>query len=110
MKIREFVNEEKRTCVVVLEDCHQYFMTKIHKRLRSFGYSIPYKWLYFPDKFGGKAKCSPEDEFDADIGLSLARDRAFKLYTRTWNRKIEFLIEKHRFIVENIYALRKEVE
>ena len=64
-----YVNPEKKTvvCVItILDDC---FGVKIHR-------------------FEGKAKCSPEDVFDENIGREIAQNRAFiKMKTHFLNQK-----------------------
>lgn len=52
-----YVNPEKKTVVCVISIQDNYF-GEIHR-------------------FEGKAKCSPEDVFDENVGRQIAQDRAF---------------------------------
>jgi hypothetical protein len=85
MKTRVIVNEEKRTCVFVIEDAE---FAAENAALKSIGQhlsqhlAVKFLRRTIPNKFVGKAKCNPTDDFDSKIGIRLARDRAFKKLNR----------------------------
>lgn len=66
-----FVNTEKKTvvCIITVQDD---FLGNVHR-------------------FEGKAKCSPEDTFDENIGREIAQNRAFikmKAYLRDYKKEV----------------------
>lgn len=92
--INYVVNEEKRTCTAYLEDVRNGMCHMVDKRLEQVGLtSVCYPRSYdgkdfleailgdVPDKIVVTVRCSPEDEFNPEIGCALARVRLLtKLY------------------------------
>lgn len=80
-----FVNEEKRTVVAIIEYCRDDFRNRISKN--PF-YNVLYvvedyksgEWTWMQDSYKGIAKCSPQDEFDVEIGKTIAANRALRRY------------------------------
>lgn len=73
-----FVNPEKKTVVCIITVQDEYFR-EIHR-------------------FEGKAKCSPEDTFNEEIGKEIARNRAFikmKAYLRDYKKEVRKAIATH---------------
>lgn len=80
-----FVNEEKRTVVAIIEDCSLDFIKRISKNpFNEMGYiASTYSngnWIYMNDSYKGIAKCAPDDEFDVEIGKTIAMNRALRKY------------------------------
>lgn len=90
--INYVVNEEKRTCTAYLEDVRIGMKTMVNKRLGHYGMN---GIMFFPNSFDGKdfltsvvddipdkvvvtVRCSPEDEFNPEIGCALARVRLLR--------------------------------
>lgn len=70
-KVRYFVNTEKRIVVCKLYECaHELCCDMCHK-----GWPL-HDALIINDEFVGKAKCSPDDNFDIEKGKELAYKRA----------------------------------
>lgn len=93
--INYVVNEEKRTCTAYLEDVRNGMWDMVNKRLLHVGldgimiYHNSFDGKGFleailsdiPDKVVVTVRCSPEDEFNPEIGCALARARLLrKLY------------------------------
>lgn len=102
MSIRYVINEEKRTCVAILEGTQHDAITKINKMCKSevrfsdeadiWVYDIKNSKYAMPNKFVGIAKCSPEDEWDVEIGKSVARKKLLDKYHKELrNREAKFL-------------------
>lgn len=78
--IKKFVNEEKGTVTLKLDSTYSatYRMFKNvcnQLRINKTLYSIIIRHPYFdfePNRFIATAKCSPKDEFNEDIGTSIA--------------------------------------
>lgn len=62
--VKTYVNEKKKTVVTVIEAYIE----------------IPENGSTFFKKFVGKAKCSPEDKFDVEIGKKISKNRAWIKY------------------------------
>lgn len=83
-KIKYYIDEYERTIVAVMEDC-EYDAIKILNKMGIM--NIDYKG-YNLDKFminstyRGKAKCSPDDEWNEGEGIRIARNRMLENYYR----------------------------
>lgn len=111
MKVRNYVNEEKRTCVVVISDCEGDVIRKIRKVFRAhFNEDFMFRGnsSFIAEKFIGKAKCAPEDTFDAAVGLELARERAFEKYNAAYDREVDRVVERLEDAVSAVAELYKD--
>lgn len=111
MKVNSYVNEEKRTCVVVISDCEDDVIRKVHRVTKGqfkedFYFRGKNSWL--AEKFIGKAKCAPEDEFDSEFGLDMARARAFAKYNAAYDREIDTLLDRIEDMADAIDECRKQ--
>jgi len=94
MVVKQFVNEEKRTCVTVIMNAQNALRNKLFStNIRGVAADI------IPDRYVGIAKCAPDDEFDPEIGLALSRERAFLKFHKAWNRELNRV---HRRINRNV--------
>lgn len=96
MKIRNVVNEAKRTCVVIISDCEYDVIRKARKVFQANDEIVlrGNPKLVLADQYVGIAKCAPEDTFDEATGLELARERAYRQYNREYNKAITRIIDK----------------
>lgn len=91
--VRYFVNKEKGVVVCKLEDCYDSLIADMHIK----GYPVDEN-LEIPNEFIGKAKCSPEDTFDENIGKNIAFNRAMIKLNKAKKKMIEsFLIGFEKF-------------
>lgn len=94
-----FVNKEKGVVVCKLEDCFDSVIYDMHQKGWPFDEN-----LEIPNTFTGKAKCSPEDTFNEDIGKRIALNRALiKLNTAKRRMLNSFITEakKVHVMLEN---------
>lgn len=83
--ITYYINEKKRTVVCKRTDCYGDVVSLLHKLIG--GISIPSdvsvdKTLFLKNEYTGTAKCNPEDKWDEETGMTLARNRMLcKYYT-----------------------------
>lgn len=133
-----YINESKRTIVCVFTPDHSEYTTGFEKAMKKVviesGYAVmldprcPVCYMDYPDTFEGKAKCSPEDEWDEEYGKRLAKARALvKFHTAKSNYILEIISsvsnmfhyvseigEKHDHIlanrIENLENVLKESE
>lgn len=78
-KINYVVNPEKRTVVCYLMGCYY----DIEDKLPSYQVALADRFgldINLQPKYIGIAKCAPEDEFDENIGKSIALDRMLVKY------------------------------
>ena len=83
-KIRYYIDEEKRTVVAVMDDCEYDAIDVLQKmgirKITHDGYNMD-KFM-MNTSYRGKAKCSPDDEWDEKYGMALARNRMLENYYR----------------------------
>ncbi len=99
-KIRYYIDEEKRTVVAVMDDCEYDAIDVLEKmgisNINHDGYNMD-KFMMNPI-YRGKAKCSPDDEWDEEYGMALARNRMLENYYRS--RALALM--KAETIIQNI--------
>lgn len=128
--MRIIVDEEKRTVVAIIEteyitdwcEWHSIEDEAFEHMYKTLGddiavLMIPEFIKNLPNKFIGKAKCSPNDDFDAETGIELAKTRAKQKCCNAMARSMEQvylnLINKLAFFRETIdktYAKRCEAQ
>lgn len=102
MSIRYVINEEKRTCVAILENTKYDAISKINKMCKSEArfsdeaeihvYSYKNSKYKIPNRFVGVAKCSPEDVWDVEVGKRIAREKLLDKYHKALhNKQAKFL-------------------
>lgn len=83
-KIRYYIDEGARTIVAVMDDCSYDAIDILAKmgieNIRYDGYTMD-KFM-MNETYRGKAKCAPEDEWDEDEGMRIARNRMLAGYYR----------------------------
>ena len=133
-----YINESKRTIVCVFTPDHSEYCTGFEKAMKKVinetGYAVmldpkcPVCYMDYPDTFEGKAKCAPEDEWDAEYGKRLAKARALAKFHAAKSNYISEIVwsvssmldltreisEKHDHILanrmENLENILKESE
>lgn len=85
-----FVNEEKRKVVCVLENTADAFENFADQNFPIFISNLNiWEKVQMPDKFIGIATCSPDDEFDIEIGEKLAYSRAKDNFNKCFFNRAE---------------------
>lgn len=83
-KIRYYIDEEKQTIVAVMDDCAYDAIDVLAKMgicsITHDNYNLN-KFMMNPT-YRGKAKCAPEDEWDEEEGMRIARNRMLENYYR----------------------------
>ena len=83
-KIRYYIDEEKRTVVAVMDDCEYDAIDVLQKmgirKITHDGYNMD-KFM-MNTSYRGKSKCSPDDEWDEEEGMRIARNRMLEKYYR----------------------------
>lgn len=82
--IHYFVNSKRRSVIAVLKDTAH---DEVNSLYRKMGYGdLPWdveKAAVMPDSFRVEVVCSPEDEFDVEVGKRLAKKRILDNYDRS---------------------------
>ena len=83
-KIRYYIDEDKQTVVAVMDDCEYDAIDVLQKmgirKITHDGYNMD-KFM-MNTSYRGKAKCSPDDEWNEEYGMALARNRMLENYYR----------------------------
>lgn len=108
LDIRYFVDENAKVVVCVIYAHQADVFREFEDILRKVEH-LPL-WgthsMFNPTKFVGKAKCHPEDVFDAEKGKELARARALKKYNMA---KLDAYIALHKPLLELVERLENTI-
>lgn len=114
-----YIDEEKRTVVCKRIDCEYEIMRMMSKNgLISIPSEISANKLILKSSYTGKAKCNPEDEWDEDVGMDIARRRMLKKYysdklialhtyeeiLNTLKDDVDFYIDRYEGKLDKYYA------
>lgn len=94
-KIEYFFDEEKRTVVAVMKNCEG----DVYNILESLGIDdiMEYRTrnvnLLLKSVYRGKAKCSPEDVWNKEEGMRIARNRLLEKYYRDYSSNLNKAFE-----------------
>ena len=95
MKMKYYINKEKRTVVCVGNNCENDALTTIAKGDGALAISVRYlmdrrgKKVWMKNRFVGKAYCAEDDEWDEEIGKSLAKERMLNAYVLAKAKKMQ---------------------
>ena len=91
-----YVNKEKKVVVAKMTGCASELAYDMCRK----GYQ-PVSSFEIADAFIGKAKCSPDDTFDEEIGKKIAFKRAYKKYVMAKKKAVAaFLAENNKLVDE----------
>lgn len=94
---RFFIDEEKKIVICKLENCHDSVICDMCRK----GYPGHEKML-IDYEFTGKAKCSPEDTFDVEVGKKIAYKRAIAKMAKAQKRVLTDFVEGNKKFVEEL--------
>ena len=89
-KCKLFQNEEKRTSVVIYDNCKYDAYDYITRRLRCYSA----KGILLPNKIIGKSICNPEDTWDSAIGAKEAYRKADRTHQRLMKAAIKYWMKR----------------
>lgn len=111
-----YINSEKGIVTAVMtdtsDDAISFVDSFTNKKNGGFlTLCIPhiYKRYQMPDKFVGTAKCAPEDEFDEDYGIRLARKRCLSQYRKVRYQVIKRMMKEIRDCVNEAERIAGKV-
>lgn len=106
MKQRFIIDKENRRIICVLENTKHDFLIFLAKHSPSLAHISRDQSSKFllPNRFIGRAVCSIEDEWNEEIGKSLAYKRAYYKFNKsffkrastffnTWDKKLELFLD-----------------
>ena len=106
MRMRHFVNEDKRTVTTVIEDTENDVRRMLQKMEGADGINeyvmVMAYCSYLPNTFIGIAKCHPEDEFDIQKGIEISKAKAKKKYHKAVMRELCNFANKLEHFADNI--------
>ena len=109
-----YINEDKRTIVCVIPDT-KYLLDEFIKANNEFMYDnyIAWETLEMPHSFSGKAVCSDEDEWDEELGKTIAYARArrkmYNSFFRRANTYVNMFDKQINDMISNLNALGEKV-
>ena len=88
------INEKDRIIVCIIETVNE-----VEKRVRKYGVNGNFNGDSNPivKRYVGKAKCSPEDQWNENYGKNLAKYRALVKRAKDVNQEIDKIIESNLF-------------
>lgn len=95
MIMKYYINKEKRTVVCVGDNCENDALILIVKGSGTLATSVRYlmdrcgKKVRMQNRFVGKAYCAEDDEWDEEIGKSLAKERMLNAYVLAKVKKMQ---------------------
>ena len=90
MAIKYFVNEKKREVIGVLEGTQWDAYNKICKMVRDTDFCVaPNKKYMMPTEFRAVVKCDPKDEFIAEEGMRIAKQRILDRYYPALYKRVD---------------------
>lgn len=99
MKIKYFVNEEKGTVFCKMENC---FKDTINILEKDGIYKRDIRDSFMQNTYAGKAKLSPEDEWDEETGKRVARN---KMLLKYYTKKRKLLDKAYQELLSQIKKL-----
>lgn len=116
-----YVNKAKRTIVCVIPETHAMFRDFIYENFRfkfyNIGNGLTYEAMedyWMPRSFSGKAVCSPDDEWDEELGRRIAFSRAkhkcYRSFFKRANRLVGLLDTYIGYMLEQFNAFGKKCE
>lgn len=92
MRMRHFVNEDKRVVTTVIEGAEWDAIYSIRKAVHAIGkgwLDANAEYSFIANKFIGIAHCHPEDKFDVAVGVEVSKQKALTQYRKAVQRELE---------------------
>lgn len=92
--IKYYENPEKKTVYAVLEDTRYDAAMKIAKVLgctKSLRFDLN-KYV-MPDTFKACAKCHPDDEYNPEVGMQIAKERLMRKYYKVYDKRLGAFVQ-----------------
>ena len=87
--IKYFVNEEKRQVVGLLDNTRWDAINKINKMMLDTDFCLCMCGKYeMPHEFRSVVTCDPSDEFNAEVGKQIAKQRILDRYYASLDKRI----------------------
>ena len=88
--VKYFVNEEERVVVAVLENTRWDAYNKICKMMRDTDFCLVPKNKYMMHSaYRAVVTCNEQDEFDAEVGKKLAKERVLDHYYAALDKRLD---------------------
>lgn len=105
MRMRHFVNEDKRIVTTVIEGAEWDAINSIRKAVHVAGEGwliANAKYSFIANKFIGIAYCHPEDKFDVKVGIEVSKHKALTQYRKAVQRELEQYAQRLEQTVEEV--------
>ena len=113
MRMRHFINEDKKIVTTVLEGTEsaaRQMLIKLNANGLDEYISVWAHCSYMSDKFVGIAKCHPDDDFDIQKGIELSKIRALNKYYNALQKELINFANKMDQFIEKIDRKVEEID
>lgn len=86
--IKYYINENKRQVIGVLSGCKLDAVNKIDKMMRDTPFCVCPSRYYMKNEFKAVVVCDSRDEFNAEKGMEIAKQRIMDRYYKSFDKKI----------------------
>lgn len=109
--IKYYVNKDKRQVIGVIDGTQYDVLKKINKMVdnEKFAYYYNEKCL-MPNSFKAVVTCSPDDEFDVEVGKHIAKKRIMERYYNSFDKRMEFFIKDISNMMKNSLKYQKHID
>lgn len=103
MAIRYIQLPEKKMTIAILENTRYSAVSKIAKAIgntKSLCFD-PDRYV-MPNSFKAIAKCSPEDQWDADVGKVVAKAKVMRKYYKSYDKMLDMFSKDIMNLLEGV--------
>ena len=105
--IRYYVIPEKKTVIGVLNHTENDVLNKIDKILDGSCTCVYNEKYVMPSCFKAIVKCSDMDEFSAEEGMKIAKERIMNRYYRSYDKRFNMFLDDIDKINKRIETFKK---
>lgn len=87
--VQYYFNHKKKETIAVLSNCKYDAVNQIYKMVNSNAFYINSDRYLMANQYKATVKCCPDDEYDVEVGMNLAKAKLMEKYYRALDRRIE---------------------
>lgn len=109
--IKYFVDEDERKVIAVLENTRWDAYNKICKMVRDTDFCVVPKNKYMMHSaYRAVVTCDEKDEFDADIGKKIAKERVLEHYYAALDKRVDEFRNSLIILNSEVFDMPAEIE
>ena len=111
MAIKYFVNEEKRQVVGLLDGTRWDAINKINKMMLDTDFCLCMCGKYeMPNEFRAVVTCDPSDEFNAEVGKQIAKQRILDRYYASLDKRVSKFFDAMFVLNRKVFETPEKLE